>query len=85
MNGLSGLIWVTCSWMAAHLRSTGSPEMSSQVVTWSSGTSILAANASNSASCSGVASSGGSQKDFCPASLSCSDIFVRTDAGIACS
>ena len=32
MNGLSSLIWVTCSWMAAHLASSGAPRMSSQVV-----------------------------------------------------
>ena len=43
MNGLWSLIWVTCSWIAAHLASTGAPEMSSQVVIVSSGTSIFAA------------------------------------------
>ena len=64
MNGLSSLIWVTCSWMAAHFASSGAPDMSTQVVIDSSGTSILAANSSNSAICSGVASSGGAQHGF---------------------
>ena len=43
MNGLSLLIWVTCSWIAAHLASSGAPSMSIQVVIDSSGTSIFAA------------------------------------------
>ena len=42
--------------------------MSIQVVIDSSGTSIFAMNASNSASCSGVASSGGDQKLGLPCS-----------------
>ena len=66
MNGLSSLIWVTCSWIASHLASSGAPETSTQVVISSSGTSILAANSSNSAICSGVASSGGDQHGFWP-------------------
>ena len=69
MNGLWSLIWVTCSWRAAHFASSGAPATSTQVVIDSSGTSILAANASNSAICSGVASSGGSQKLRLPSSL----------------
>ena len=42
MNEESAAIWVTCSWIAAHLRSSGSPEMSIHVVIDSSGTSIFA-------------------------------------------
>ena len=83
MNGLSSLIWVTCSWIASHLASSGAPETSTQVVIVSSGTSIFAANASNSAICSGVASSGGAQNDFLPSSSICAFIRSRTDAGIA--
>ena len=30
MNGLSSLIWVTCSWIASHLASSGAPEMSTR-------------------------------------------------------
>ena len=41
--------------------------------------------ASNSASCSGVASFGGSQKLSAPSSVRRSFIAFRTDAGIACS
>ena len=44
--------------------------MSIQVVIVSSGTSIFAIRASNSASCSGVASLGGSQKLSTPSSVS---------------
>ena len=68
MNGLSSLIWVTCSWIAAHLASSGAPATSIQVVIDSSGTSIFAAYASNSAICSGVASSGGYQNELWPSS-----------------
>ena len=85
MNGLSSLIWVTCSWIASHFASSGAPETSTQVVTVSSGTSILATYASNSATCSGVASSGGAQNDFSPSSSIRASIRSRTDAGIACS
>src|SRR5207247_3513549 len=63
MKPLSGAIWVTCFRIARHFRSRGSPAMSIQVVIDASGTSIFAANASNSAFCSSVASSGGSKKD----------------------
>ncbi len=81
MNGLSALIWVTCSWIASHFASSGAPETSTQVVINSSGTSIFAANASISAICSGVASSGGAQNGFMPELLhACASIRSRTDA-----
>ncbi len=51
----------------------------------SSGTRAFATNASNSAICSGVASSGGIQKLRWPAALSRSFIAWRIEAGIACS
>ena len=52
----------------------------------SSGTSIRAAYASNSASCSGVASSGGAQNERSPcASIALAHAPSRTEAGIACS
>ena len=60
------LIWVTCFPIASHFCWRTSA-MSIQVVMASSGTSALATNSSNSASCSGVASSGGSQKLRWPA------------------
>jgi hypothetical protein len=49
----------------------------------SSGTSIFAADSSNSAICSGVASSGGDQNDFLPSSCIFALIRSRTDFGIA--
>ncbi len=58
---------------------------STQAVIVSSGTSIREANASNSASCSGVASSGGDQNERSPIASIRSWIALRTDAGIACS
>ena len=83
MNPLWSLIWVTCSWMASHLALSGAPDTSIQVVICSSGTSILAANSSISAICSGVASSAGAHHGFWPASTIRALIFSRTDAGIA--
>src|SRR3954466_16198022 len=83
MNGLASLIWVTCSWIAAHFASSGAPETSTRVVIISSGTSIFEANSSNSAICSGVASSGGVHHAFWPTSTIFSFIFSRTDRGIA--
>ena len=86
MNGLSSLIWVTCSWIASHLRLERGAGDVDPGRDRSSGTSIFAANSSNSAICSGVASSGGAQNGFaCRAPSSARAIRSRTDAGMACS